>query len=193
MRKQDNNLEERIQYITKNNPNIAKALEQDPNLRATLVSSYERAARNGKGLLYAGKFIDKVNKPLALVKLAGAWAGPGLGYIINFFVKAGQLLLMKLPYSIYYAAKGGDKKALAGVGAFEAVKYFAPFGDAGDLVPVYAKAANKYIDDETAKYFLKAVEKKPAGKILDLETARRLKAKSIDDVLVEPAEIKKAA
>src|SRR3989344_791243 len=128
MQKSKDSLESRLRKIESNRPTIAKAIEEDPNLRNQLVSSYKKAAVDGKGLKYAGKFIDYINKPLALIKTIGAFAGPGTGYLIRGLTKIGQVLFMKLPYSIYYSAKGGAKKVVAGLGALEAVKYLLPFG-----------------------------------------------------------------
>jgi hypothetical protein len=188
MSKED--LEDKILNHLKKDKEIADIIERNPSLRTDLEISYEKAFKEGKGLLYSGKFIDAINKGAAVVKGIGMWTGPGTGYLIRGLTKIGQLALMKIPYSIYYMGKGGNKGSAAAMGAWEAIKYLAPFGDLADVIPVYGRTAKKFIEDKTKDYFLERLKNKKLepAKVLSMQEFRKRKdKKTLDDVLVPAA------
>lgn len=145
------NLDAIISKIVGRNPKLKRAVREDPQLKRQLTGIVDDYYSRNKGLLSWAKFNDKINRILGPAEAGLRYFSP-LGTVGFGLYSAAKLLhyaLIKLPYTIYYAAKTRDLKGSIGLALSDIAKYVIPFGTAADILPLYERTVNKYIVNQS--------------------------------------------
>ena len=147
-------LEDYVEKVLENNPKFREAFKTIPRFRSQLKDIVSQSYHEYKGLVDWSRFTDKINRILGPVEAGIRYFSPlgTTGFGIYSLTKLLHYGLVKLPYSIYYTLKTGDFMGSIATGLAEVAKYFLPFVNLGDILPLYSKTVDNYIvRDSTSK------------------------------------------
>ncbi|MFC1768677.1 hypothetical protein ACFLZX_02840 [Nanoarchaeota archaeon] len=146
-------LEDTVREIIKKNPKIKQAIKEKPELKYKLSEIVDDYYAKNKYLIKWAQFNDKVGRLLGPAE-AGIRHFSDLftpGMIVYSAAKLLHYGILKLPYTIYYAAKTKDVKGTMTLTLAEIAKYVIPYGGIGDIYPLYQKTLDKYIVKNSAR------------------------------------------
>lgn len=149
------NLDEHVNTLIRNNPNIRSAIEKNPRnydiLKRTAYDLYTKA----RPYITGAKLVDSWDRVTSSLSLL-AEAFPGAGQLVS----AGEEVVELIPkvfYSLYYALKTKDYKALPYFALAEAASFIPIVGDLIDLSNIYVNRARKTFQRKVANSFLEEI------------------------------------
>lgn len=173
------NLESTVESILKKNPSLKHEIAEHPELKEKLLEMVKESYEDNKYLIKWAEFNDKVGRILgpleAGLRYFSALGTPGFG--VYSATKLAHYALLKLPFTVYYAAKTHD---LGGAGALtlaEIAKYVVPFGTVGDIFPLYQKVMDRYVINKSTQKledYISSLESERQPKLTLIERGIRI-------------------
>ncbi|MBI4452360.1 hypothetical protein HY637_02950 [Candidatus Woesearchaeota archaeon] len=154
----ESRLESTVNQIIDNYQDIRVRISKDPALKEQLRYSVRDTYTENFNLRRLGGYVDTLDKFLVPIDMVADYMKimGGVGFGISTLKEIVEASF-KLPYIAYYTAKTGDLVGAVTSLIYEGLSWFVP-GSLLDLTNRYAKQADKYLVNTSAKKFLESIQ-----------------------------------